>query len=62
VYESAKKIWRENVLNVRIPHSTAFSKAYDQKVPLPFLEQNHPGAQTYGLFADWLIKYETNQS
>ena len=60
IYENAKKIWRDNVLTMKIPHSTAFARAYDQKTPLTYLEPNHPGAQAYDLFADWLIAYENS--
>jgi len=55
VVENARKIWRENVLNVKIPHSTLFSRSYDEKTPVGMLEPTHPGAIAYNVFADWLI-------
>jgi chromosome partitioning protein len=55
---NAKKIWRDNVLNVKIPHSTVFSRSYDQKLPVAVLEPRHQGAIAYSVFADWLIDYE----
>ena len=55
VVENARKIWRDNVLNVKIPHSTVFSRSYDERIPIAMLEPNHPGAIAYGMFADWLI-------
>ena len=55
VVDNARKIWRDNVLNVKIPHSTAFSRSYDERIPIGILEPTHPGAIAYGLFADWLI-------
>ena len=55
---NAQKIWRDNVLAMKIPHSIAFSRSYDQKIPLPMMESKHPGTLAYGLFADWLIGYE----
>ncbi len=58
ILANAKKIWRENVLNVKIPHSTVFARSYDQRIPVPFMEPKHPGAIAYGVFADWLINYE----
>ncbi|MCL5960745.1 MAG: ParA family protein [Chloroflexi bacterium] len=58
IVANAKKIWRENVLNVKIPHSTVFARSYDQKIPVSSLQPKHPGALAYGLFADWLITYE----
>lgn len=59
IVTNAQKIWRDNVLTMKIPHSTAFSRSYDQKTPLALLEPKHPGALAYGLFADWLIDYES---
>src|SRR5215467_5365685 len=58
IVANARKIWRENILNMKIPHSTVFSRSYDQKQPIASLEPRHPGAIAYGLFADWLIAYE----
>jgi len=58
IVANAKKIWRENILTVKIPHSTIFSKSYDQKIPLAMLDPKHVGAIAYDVFADWLINYE----
>jgi chromosome partitioning protein len=58
IVANAKKIWRENVLNVKIPHSTVFSRSYDEKKPIGQLDPKHPGAIAYEVFADWLIDYE----
>ncbi len=58
IVTNAKKIWRENVLNVKIPHSTAFSRSYDARQPVTILEPKHAGAIAYDVFADWLIDYE----
>lgn len=55
IVSNAKKIWRENVLNVKIPHSTVFSRSYDEKIPIGLLEPKHTGAIAYDVFADWLI-------
>src|SRR5438094_5341580 len=55
---NARKIWRENILTVKIPHSTLFSRSYDQKIPVSILEAKHPGSIAYDVFADWLISYE----
>ncbi len=59
IVANAKKIWRDNVLNVKIPHSTVFSRSYDEKIPIAILDPKHPGAIAYDVFADWLIDYET---
>ena len=58
IVANAQKIWRDNVLSVKIPHSTVFSKSYDQKVPIGRLEPKHPGAIAYDVLAGWLIDYE----
>ena len=59
---NAKKIWRENVLNVKIPHSTMFARSYDQKIPIPVLDARHQGAIAYDVFAQWLMDYEEAES
>lgn len=58
IVANARKIWRENILTVKIPHSTIFAKSYDQKTPLAMLDAKHQGAIAYDVFADWLIAYE----
>ncbi len=58
IVANARKIWRENILKVKIPHSTIFSKSYDQKTPLAMLDAKHQGAIAYDVFADWLMNYE----
>lgn len=62
IMTNAKKIWRDNVLNVKIPHSTIFSKSYDEKIPINMLSPKHQGAIAYDVFADWLIDYEKTTS
>lgn len=58
VVSNARKIWRDNVLSMKIPHSTIFSRSYDEKTPISMLDAKHPGAIAYDVFADWLINYE----
>lgn len=58
ILANAQKIWRENVLSVKIPHSTVFAKSYDEKQPIKNLDPRHPGAIAYDVLADWLIDYE----
>jgi chromosome partitioning protein len=62
IVANAKKIWRDNVLNVKIPHATIFSRSYDEKTPIGLLAPKHPGAIAYDVFAQWLIDYENTQS
>jgi cellulose biosynthesis protein BcsQ len=38
IVENARKIWRDDILNVKIPHSTIFARSYDEKVPVHKLE------------------------
>ena len=62
IVANAKKIWRDNVLTVKIPHATIFSRSYDEKTPIGMLDPKHPGAIAYDVLADWLINYENAQS
>jgi len=62
IVANAKKIWRDNVLTVKIPHATIFSRSYDEKRPIGMLDPKHPGAIAYDVLADWLIDYENTQS
>jgi chromosome partitioning protein len=58
IVENARKIWRDNILNVKIPHATLFAQSYDQKKPVTLLDAKHPGAIAYDVLAQWLIDYE----
>ncbi len=58
IVENARKIWRDNILNVKIPHSTIFARSYDEKKPVFLLDAKHPGAIAYDVLADNLIEYE----
>src|SRR5437899_26354 len=62
IVANAKKIWRDNVLNVKIPYSTLFSRSYDEKIPVGMLEPTHPGAIAYDVFAQWLIDSNNNET
>src|SRR5713101_7968526 len=57
IVANARKIWRENILTVKIPHSTIFSRSYDEKTPVSILDPKHQGAIAYDVFADWLITF-----
>ncbi len=58
IVDNARKIWRDNILNVKIPHSTVFAKSYDMKLPVSKIEPKHQGTIAYDVLADWLIEYE----
>lgn len=62
IVANAQKIWRDNVLNVKIPHSTIFSRSYDERKPISKIEPKHQGAIAYDVLADWLIDYEKTTS
>ena len=62
IFANAKKIWRDNVLNVKIPDAIVFAKSYDEKKPIGLLNPKHPGAIAYDVFADWLINYENTEN
>jgi chromosome partitioning protein len=55
---NARKIWRDNILNVKIPHSTVFARSYDAKTPVGLFQPKHAGAIAYDVFASWLLSYE----
>lgn len=58
ILANARKIWRDNVLSVKIPHAALFSQSYDKRVPVSTLAPRHEGAISYDVLADWLIDYE----
>lgn len=62
IVENARKIWRDNILNVKIPHSTIFARSYDEKMPVYKLDPHHPGAIAYDVLADWLIAYSDEKT
>ena len=49
---NAKKIERENVLSVKIPHSTIFSRSYAEQEPITTLDPEHQGTIAYQVLAD----------
>jgi len=57
IVDNARKIWRDNVLSMKIPQATLFSRSYDEKTPINLLDPKSPGAIAYDLFAKWLIEY-----
>lgn len=62
ILANAQKIWRDNVLSVKIPHSAIFARSYDEKVPVIDLEPRHQGSIAYSVLAEWLINYEKAQN
>src|SRR5437763_6186792 len=62
IVENARKIWRDNILSVQVPHSTIFSRSYDERVPVRKLEPHDPGAIAYDVLAEWLITYNNENA
>lgn len=60
VVANAQKVWRDNVLSMKIPHSTVFGLSYDKQQPVNVVDPRHPGSMAYDVLADWLIKYEAS--
>ena len=47
VIETARKIWKENVMPIEVPESIAFPRAFNDGMPLIFSEPGHPAALAY---------------
>ena len=62
IVENARKIWRDNILNVKIPHSTIFARPYDEKASVSHLDPHHQGGIAYDVLAGWLITYGNEKS
>lgn len=62
IVKNAKKIWRDNVLPVKIPETVEFPRSYDKRQPLTVYRPDHVGAIAYFALADWLIEYEKTTS
>lgn len=55
---NARRIWRDNVLNVQIPHAAIFSTSYNLRKPVHEIDPKHPGSIAYDVFAEWMVKHE----
>ncbi len=55
---NARRIWRDNVLNMQIPHAAIFSTSYNLRKPVNSIDPKHPGSIAYDIFAEWLVNYE----
>ncbi len=60
IVANAQKIWRDNVLTMKIPHAAIFARSYDLKTPVNMLEPNHQGSIAYDVLADWLIDFNNS--
>lgn len=57
VVQAARRIYRENVLDVTIPETIEFPRSFDKRRPINHLVPNHPGAKAYRQVAQWLIDH-----
>ncbi len=55
IVKSAKKIYRDNILDVLVPESIAFPRSFEAQRPIINFEPSHPGAQAYRELARWLV-------
>lgn len=56
IVQSARKIWRDNVIPILIPESIEFPRSYNKKMPITIYNPRHPGALAYMRLAEWVIK------
>lgn len=56
IVQSARKIWRDNVLPILIPESIEFPRSYDKKMPITEYNPHHKGSSAYMRLADWVIE------
>lgn len=56
IINSAKKVYSNNVLDMVVPDTLEFSRAYARRRPLTQHKMSHPGAKAYYEFAMWILK------
>lgn len=57
VVQAARRIYRENVLDVAIPETIEFPRSFDKRQPLIHLSPTHVGAKAYQQVAQWLVDH-----
>jgi chromosome partitioning protein len=57
VVQAAKRVYRENILEILIPESIDFPRSSDRRIPINKLNPKHPGAQAYRQLAQWIMTY-----
>lgn len=57
VVHAARRIYRENVLDIYIPETIEFPRSFEKRTPLPHLMPQHVGAQAYYQVAEWIIAH-----
>lgn len=57
VVNAAKRVYRDNVIDILVPETIEFPRSYSKRQPLTTLLPRHPGAQSYHHLADWIIAH-----
>jgi chromosome partitioning protein len=57
VVKAARRVYRDNVLDILVPETIAFPRSFDMRRPLTHLQPDHVGAQAYRDVATWLIDH-----
>jgi len=55
VVNAAKRVYRDNVLDILVPETIEFPRSYSQRQPLTLMLPHHPGALAYFQLARWLV-------
>lgn len=55
IVRNARKIWRENVLPMKIPETIEFPRSFDKRQPIIHYKPKHQAALAYKTLANWLI-------
>lgn len=57
VVQSARRIYRDNILDIYVPETIEFPRSFDKRQPLTHLAPTHPGSEAYRKVAQWLIDH-----
>lgn len=52
---AARRVYRDNVLDILVPETIEFPRSYSQRQPLTTMLPKHPGALAYGQVAEWIL-------
>ena len=55
VVNAAKRVYRDNVIDILVPETVEFPRSYGKRQPLPIMLPSHPGAIAYRQVAEWII-------
>lgn len=62
VVQAAKRIYRDNVIDILVPESIEFPRSFDRKMPISFLSPKHPGSLAYQQLAQWMTAYAQDET